>query len=450
MFGIKRRRTLIRALSYTVSAFLIAVIFAVTGFWIAYKFRMNIEYSYERSLSELSEHVDSIDIALQKGYYASTSAQLVGLTSQIWSDSGAAKTDLSEMPLTDVNLANTTKFLSQVGDYSDTLGKQLANNRKITEDDRSNIKNLSNYAKQLSGELSDIESDLQSGHITLFKSEAVINASNLKSIAAQPTIEDGFLSIEKNLSGLPSIIYDGPFSDSILKKMPLLTKGLLDAGRDKARNNAAAFLGIKTSSLKDNGDTAGNLPTYNFTSGTISISVAKNGGFVVRMLDSRDPGAEKLTQDDAIAHATVFLKSRGINSVTQTYYLTNNSIGTVNFAYTKDGVTCYPDLMKIGVSMADGTLMSFDATGYIMNHTQRSIPAAIYSEKAVRAMLNPHLTVDKEDLAVIPTDGGEALCYEYKCIGDNKQSIIVYFNAQTGVEQQVLILIDTPSGTLAM
>jgi len=170
----------------------------------------------------------------------------------------------------------------------------------------------------------------------------------------------------------------------------------------------------------------------------------------VRMLDSRDPGAEKLTQDDAIAHATDFLKSRGINSVTQTYYLTNNSIGMVNFAYTKNGVTCYPDLMKIGLSMADGTLMSFDATGYIMNHTQRSIPAAIYSEKAVRAMLNPHLTVDKEDLAVIPTDGGEALCYEYKCIGDNKQSIIVYFNAQTGVEQQVLILIDTPSGTLAM
>jgi germination protein YpeB len=106
--------------------------------------------------------------------------------------------------------------------------------------------------------------------------------------------------------------------------------------------------------------------------------------------------------------------------------------------------------MKIGVSMADGSLMSFDATGYIMNHTLRSFPTAAYSEKTVRAMLNPHLTVDKEDLAVIPTDGGEALCYEYKCTGDNKQSIIVYFNVQTGVEQQVLILIDTPGGTLAM
>jgi germination protein YpeB len=176
---------------------MIAIIFAVVGFAMAYKFRMNIEYSYERSMGELSEHVDNIDLALQKGYYASTSAQLVGLSSQIWSDAGAAKTDLAQMPLSSVDLSNTTKFLSQVGDYADTLGKQLAQNQKISETDRSNIKNLSKYATQLSGQLSDIESELQSGRLTLFKSESVLNASNLRQTAAQPTVADGFMSIEK-------------------------------------------------------------------------------------------------------------------------------------------------------------------------------------------------------------------------------------------------------------
>jgi spore germination protein len=451
MFGIKRRRTLIRALSYTVSAFMISIIFSVVGFVAAYKFRMNIEYSYERALSELSEHVDSIDIALQKGYYASTSAQLVGLSAQIWSDAGAANTDISQMPLTNIDLGNTTKFLSQVGDYSDTLGKQLAQNRKITETDRTNIQSLSKYAKQLSTQLSDIENELQSGRMSLFKSESVLNASNLRQTAAQPTIADGFLSIEKSFSGLPSMIYDGPFSDSILKKTALFIKDKPEVSRDKAKDAAAAFLGAKASSLNYSGDTAGNLPTYNFNMGTVSVSVTKAGGYVVRMLDSRAIRGEKLGKDAAIKNAANFLKNQGINSMTQTYYLSSNGISTINFAYMKNGVTFYPDLIKVGLAMDNGSVVSFDATGYIMNHTARSLPAAKIPEKTVRAVLNPHLKVDKESLALIPTDGGgEALCYEYKCTGDSGQAVIDYFNVKTGVEQQVLILIDTPGGTLVM
>lgn len=452
MFGIKKRRTLIRVLSYTVSAFLLTIIYAAVSSVAAYKYRMSIEYSYERAMSELSEHVDNIDIALRKGYYASTSAQLVGLTAQIWSDAGAAMANLSQMPLSKVDLSNTYKFLAQVGDYADVLGKQVAQNQTISEEDRTNIKNLSGYAVQLSAQLSDIESNLQSGQITLFKSEAVLHASNLQEEQQQVSIEDGFLSIETTFSGLPSMIYDGPFSDNLLKKIPTLTTNQAEIPRDQARQIAAAFLGTAADALADNAETAGDLPTYDFVYGTTSISVSKNGGYVVRFLNSESSSEKAIDQDTAISKASGFLQSHGITGMRQTYFLSLDGTSTVNFAYSLNDVIFYPDLIKIGVSMADGSIISYDATGYIMNHpASRSIPSASVSEKAVRAKLNPHLTVLKQSMAVIPTNGGnEALCYEYKCLGDDGQSVIVYFNAQTGAEQQDLILTDTPGGTLAI
>ena len=451
MFGIKRRRTLIRVLSYTVSAFLLVAISAAVFFVSAYKFRMSIEYSYQRSLSELADHVNNIDLALKKGYYASTSSQLAGLSSQIWSDAGAANADISEMPLSKVDLSKTTLFISQVGDYANSLGRKLSQSQTVSDSDRTTIKNLSQYASQLSLELSDIQSDLQSGRLSLFKSERVLNTSNIRSVSTQPNVEDGFLDIENSLSNLPSMIYDGPFSDNILKKNPLLTKNQPDVGREKARTNAAAFLGQPAANIKDNGETAGNLPTYNFVSGSTSISVAKNGGFVVRMIDSAMPGSVKLSKENAIKKATDFLASHGIGSMTQTYYLQNNNIATINFAYYKNNVTCYPDLIKLGIALDSGNIVSFDATGYIMNHTSRNLTSVKISQAAAQAKLNPRLKVDKASLVVIPTaDGGEALCYEFLCTGENNQMVLDYFDANTGYEQQVLILLDTPGGTLPM
>lgn len=450
MFGIKRRRTLIRVLSYTVSAFCIAIIFAVSGFVMAYKFRMGIEYSYERALSELSEHVDNIDIALQKGYYASTSAQLVGLSAQIWSDAGAAKSDLSQIPLTDINLDNTTRFLSQAGDYANTLGRELATGQKITDQDRTQIKSLSDYAKKLSAQLGEVVGKTQSGRLQLFKSERMLNSSNIKQTAAQPSIEDGFISIENSFSGLPSMIYDGPFSDSVARKTPALTQGKAEISRDQAQQTAAGFLQINASQLKFTGETGGNLPSFNFAAGTITIDISKAGGYVVRMLNARAPAQTKLDSNAALSSAGNFLKTRNIGSMTQTYRLTANNVCTVNYAYMQGGVLCYPDLIKLGVALDNGEIISFDASGYIMNHQKRTFPAKTVSQKTVTSLLSPVLRLQKVTMVVIPTDTGEAYCYELRCLGDNNQNVLDYFNAATGVEQQVLILTDTPGGTLVM
>lgn len=450
MFGIKRRRTLIRVLSYAVSAFCLAVIFAVVSSITAYKYRMNIEYGYQRALSELSEHVDNIDVALQKAQYAGTGAQLAGLSGEIWSNASAARTDISQMPLSTVNLSNTNKFLSQAGDYANTLAKQLSLNENVTQEQRDTIVSLQGYSGKLSTQLSDMVGKLQSGRITLFKSERVAKGGT-GSQAVATSLEDGFLNIEDTFANLPSLIYDGPFSDNVLQKTPLYTQGKADVGKEAARKAAAGFLGVDAGAVKDAGESGGTLPTWNFTAGDTSIYISKAGGLPVRMLSSRAASSSKLDTAAAAEKGLAYLQQRGFTSLTQTYYLTNNNVCTVNFAYTQNGTVVYPDLVKVGVALDTGEIVSFDCTGYLMNHHDRSLPEAKLTLAQAQAKLNPALTVQKSGTAVIPTDGGgEAYCYEFRTASQDGKQVIDYFDTQTGAERQLLILKETPGGMLAM
>ncbi len=448
MFGIKRRRTRIRLLSYMISAFCLAVIVAVSGWVTAYKYRMSIEYSYQRALSELSEHVDNIDVALQKAQYASTGARIAGLSDEIWANAGAAQTDIAEMPLTTVNLSGITKFISQSGDYANTLNRQITDGSAVTAEQRATITSLHKSADKLSTQLSDLNSDLQTGNITLFKSQSILS----KSVKVTATsLQGGFTQIENTFANLPSLIYDGPFSDNVLQKSPLFLQGKAAVSQAAAKKTAAGFLAVSKNNLKSTGQTNGTLPTWNFSYGDTVISISKAGGYPVRMLSSRAPAQNKLDTAAAMQKAQAFLSARGIASAAATYYLTNNHACTVNFVATQNGVLLYPDLIKVGVALDTGEILSFDCTGYLMNHHDRTLPTVQLSQAQARAKLNPQLTVQKLSLAVIPTGGtGEAYCYEFRTVSSDKTEVIDYFNAQTGDEQQVLILKATPGGMLAM
>lgn len=57
-----------------------------------------------------------------------------------------------------------------------------------------------------------------------------------------------------------------------------------------------------------------------------------------------------------------------------TYSAVYDNVCTINFAYEKSGVTYYPDLIKVGISLSDGSVYSLEAGGYLTNHTERTAP----------------------------------------------------------------------------
>ena len=107
------------------------------------------------------------------------------------------------------------------------------------------------------------------------------------------------------------------------------------------------------------------------------------------------------------------------------------------------------DLIKVEISLQDGSVLGLDARGYLVNHHQRQLPSPQLSPEQAQQMLSPLLTVDSVRPALIPTSGkNEAAVYEFFCTSSTGDRVLCYINTATGAEEQLLLLVQTPNGTL--
>ena len=117
----------------------------------------------------------------------------------------------------------------------------------------------------------------------------------------------------------------------------------------------------------------------------------------------------------------------------------------------QDDVTAYTDLIKVSVALDNGEVIGFDTRGYLTNHQERTITKPKLSLEEARKSVSSNLKIKKEKLAIIPsTSLQEKLCYEFYCMGENEETILVYVNASTGVEEEILILLIGENGTLTI
>lgn len=400
----------------------------VYGYSQAEHYKRNLQYGYTRSLNDLRDCVDNIQIALDKAVYANTATEQNGLAAKLMRESSMAKAAISTLPLTDNSVDNVSKFITQVGDFSMSLSKKVSEGQPISSDEYKSMKNLENYAKKLQKDLTAVYPDF--------------SASDFN---------DSLKNTEEDFTNFPSMIYDGPFSDHIGQMKPKLTQGKLQIAQGNAQNIAADFTGLSQSALSHTQDTAGNMPTYNFSAkdGSIRISVTKAGGYVSEMANTRAVGKNTLDYKAASAKALAFLENRGIQNMKETYYMISDGVCMINYSYLQDGVLCYPDLIKVGVALDNGGIVRFQSTGYLMNHKSRTLKAQLSSADAQKKV-SASLTVNLSRLALIPTPGlSEVLCWEFQCTGQNNDRVLVYINAKTGYEENILILQSSDTGVLA-
>ena len=252
------------------------------------------------------------------------------------------------------------------------------------------------------------------------------------------------------------MIYDGAFSEHLTTAEP---KGLTgeDIDEEKAKQKAEEFIGkdkIKEISNLGYSENA-TIPVYDFSitnhnDETINISISKKGGHVVSMNSNREVKAEVISQEEADKKGKEFLESKGFKNMKETYYLKQEGIVTINYAYTQNNVVMYPDLIKVKVALDNGEVLGIETTGYLNNHTERNISKVKISKEQAKKDLNKDLNIESEQMAVIPTEWKtEKLCYEFKGKVDNKE-FLVYINAENGREEDILIITNTPNGTLTM
>lgn len=435
----------------------LAVVLALgwtTSYLRAEGYRRQLEYTYLRSLQELSGYVTDISNTLGKHLYATTPQQVSALSTQLYRDAGSAKAALSALPVTEFELSDTYRFLSQVGAYSQSLSGKLQQGIALTPEETERLQTLSGYARSLSRQIGGIEQRITGGDVDL---DAVIaSAERSREEGALPQGEEGdplgLAEVENTFEGYPTLIYDGPFSDHLLTAAPKLLEGCRSISLEQAQRKAALAAGVPPESLHRGDDERSLMESYTFENDQVSVGITQLGGYITYITNGRSTNTPPtLTAEEAVAKAEAHLMTMGIFDMQDNYYEIANGVCTVNMAYTAHGVTHYPDLIKVGVAMDTGEVVAYDGRAYITNHRERSLPEPVLTPEQAAAAVSPRLRVRSSRLALIPTAGmQEVLTYELRCLDEEGRTVLVYIDAQTGAEAQILLLVEDANGTLTV
>ncbi len=437
-----KKRTLIRAFS-----FMAVLILAAFGLFLkersrSNKFKLMIENEYSSGLKDLNSSLNNITETLNKAVYIPNGSDLVSLSTKLYAEGEIAKESLSRLPNGTKYSSNLNKFLSQVGNYAISVSKSAVENDQITDEQSELMTKLYQTSKTISDAVSEIGLKYDD-----YNEFAKLIDNKIKENVDTDAFADSLDSIEEDLSDYPTLIYDGPFSDHILQKEPLMVTNATTKSKEACKEKAEKVFGIKSNVLSFDGNQNGKIECYRFSGNKYSISVSKNGGYIVYMRKECDVEDIKIDGLKARNTAKEFMKKIGLENMVETYYFSDEGVCVINFAYLDGQTLCYTDLIKVGVALDSGEIVLFESSGYLTNHTERSFETAKYSSEEARAKLSKKLTVKSTSIALIPTDsGGEVRCYEFLCETDEKQEILVYIGVKDLSTKNVLLLQKSDAG----
>ncbi len=433
-----KRRYTVRIIS-----FFLAALAAVVGFFVKEKARgerysLHLQYSYMRSLVDLSDSLSNIYTELKKSSYVTTAPQFCGIAAEIYRQAGFAQSALAQLPAGEADLSSVFKFVAQAGDYSLTVAKQSIS-EGITQDVRDNLVLLANTAKELSAGVDEMRIRYENGQ----SMQLEVSGEELGQVA------DGLANIRDSINSYPTLIYDGPYSDHIFEGESALLSSARSVDVNQAAKEAAHIMGINSEDVEMSGEDDGPLAAYRFESGNTTVAVSKRGGYVVYLRNYRATGNQTLTYEQAAEKAERWLSDYTGQGFEQSYYFVDEGVCTVNFAYKEGATVCYTDLIKVGVALDTGEIVLYEANGYIMNHRPRTISTPRLTLEQAAASVSSSLQILSSRRVLIPSAGkNELQCYEFYCKDAEENEVLVYINSDTGLEEQVYMVIKTDGGTL--
>lgn len=412
------------------------------------------ENNYNMAFYELVDYVKNVETYLAKAQISTTPEHSAETLTNLWREANLAQSYLTMLPIESQELENTEKFLNQVSDYSYSLSRKNIYNESLSDEDFKNLKDLHLYSVELTNTLIQLSSDIESDRIT-WK-----DLSNDKDIALAQQVDniskESFNNMEENFHEYSGLIYDGAFSEHMTNSNK---KGLTgdDIDEEKAKQKVEGMIGkenitnIQNFGLSQNA----NIEAYNFSLSTtknenVNIAITKKGGHLLYMNSNRDVNTEILQYDEVNELGKKYLIDKGFPNMKETYYIKQDGVITINYAYEQDGVVMYPDLIKLKIALDDGEILGVETTGYLNNHEERDLENINITKEQAKEKINKELEISSEGLAVIPTKWQtEVLCYEFKGKIDGTE-FLVYINAETGIEQDILVIKNTPNGVLTM
>ena len=393
----------------------------------------------QKAFYETCELTEGVSVNFRKALVAGETGQLQTLLNEIALQTQGALSNLALLPLGQETVSGTLKFINQAGDFATALSTRLGNGGEVTGEDTATMEQLSETAAAFSVRMGRLLERYEKG-------EAVFDGPDA-------TGEESLYPITGPAADYPALLYDGPFSDGRTDGEFKALEGLAGVDEAKARQALTAFVGQQAAEVTFTGESEIPVGCYEYTlrlgAYRLSAGVTKAGGEVLYMLCDSEAGEVVLSDAQAVDAARAFLLSRGFGEMELSYSSRFDGILTANFAPVQDGVVLYPDLVKVQVSLADGTVVGLEAAGYLMNHVRREIALPKLTEADALARIGGALNPLGARLCVIPDNDAEALCYEVRATSGS-DTFLAYIDAMTGVERRRMQVVESDGGAKVM
>ncbi len=450
-----RKKAIVFLFAFLLLAALSLGVIAVSREAKADYYRMQLQNNYHHAFEELVTAVEEMDSALQKSIYARSPAMINAVGAEVLAKSLTAQMCLGVLPVAGHEHEALADYFSRAGDYAGTLSRSAAAGEAAPEDALEALRSLAEISELLRQNVESLQADLLDGVIAMDDLRREVQTLDTGE-PEQTKLGDSLSNMEHEFPEMPALVYDGPFSEHLPGGDAAMLEGSGEADQNAGRKAAAGFLRVDAARVYPVGTAEGELPVMYFAARSEDgeetiVAVTKKGGKVLSMLSGSDIGEPKLNKDEAMASAEDFLRSRGYSGMEATGWVLQDRVLTANFAAVQSGVLCYPDLIKVSVAMDTGEICGFEAAGYIGHHRQREFPENMAVAADDSAALPEGLAVEAVRLALIPTAGGseEVLCREYIC-SDGERRCLIYVNAETGAQQDILLLIEDEYGSMAL
>lgn len=394
---------------------------------------------YQKAFYETCELTEAVAANYRKLLVAGEDGQMQALLGEISRQTQGAAGNLALLPLGQETVAATIKFINQAEDFAESLSQKIATGGGVTEEDYEVMATLSARAGEFTAAMEGLLERYERG-------EAVFDAEDYGE-----TGEESLYPLTGGAADYPVLLYDGPFSDGEAAGSYEYIAAMEEISAELAEARLRSMLAVDE--LRYVGQSEPEVACYEFWLRCgeygMSAGVTKQGGELLYLLPEGQVSEVYLGEEELYPLAEAFLQAHGYGEMEMSYASRFGGILTINYAKVEDGVVIYPELVKLQLSMKDGSVIGLDARSYLKNHRQRSLSAPALSAEEAMERVNGRLQPLSTRLCVIPQNGAEYLCYEVSA-ADAGGDFLLYIDALTGAERELMQVISRENGTLVV
>lgn len=408
------------------------------------EFRIGVENVYRHAYYALLENYVDIETGLNKVKLLHSAGLSEEVLDKIADNAELAALSLNTLNTNENNLEPIYRFTNQVGDYSKYLVRKLEKGGAISEEEMSTIDKMHGIAMKLGKALASVNDEI---HYNGYSFIDNLGKNNDSFSIALKELDNG--SIE-----YPSLIYDGPFSDSLETRVPKGLKGD-EITKEQGINKIKEFFRDATD-VKFVSESSNHFVTYLYDvtyrdGATGSIQLTKVGGQIVMTNTFAECLDIKVDEESAERIAATFLIEHGYINMAVVWSSLNDSTYYFNYAPKVNGVIYYSNVIKVKVCAGTGRVIGMEALNYIYNHTERNVDISkVMSEEKAIENVPKSFDISKMELALIPK-GNDNEVLTYEIIGTiGEDTFYLYINAETGEDEKVLMQINSNGGKLLL